>query len=36
MHTWIHDEEVLFRNIGSKLLSKKNILYGAFDEFRKH
>ena len=36
MHTWIRDEEILFREVSSKLLDEKNVLYGAFDEFCKH
>ncbi|PIL29500.1 hypothetical protein GSI_08308 [Ganoderma sinense ZZ0214-1] len=36
MHTWIRDEEVLFRQVGSKLQGESSVLYGAFVEFCKH
>lgn len=36
MHTWIRDEEVLFRKVSSKLWSEQSPLQGAFEEYCKH
>ncbi|KAI1782756.1 hypothetical protein LXA43DRAFT_904908 [Ganoderma leucocontextum] len=36
MHTWIRDEEILCREVASRLDREKNPLFGAFSEFCKH